>query len=714
VQSRSCKQRKVFPALRRLPFSLLLVCLVVSDPMPAQTNNTTGKIYAPDGNMYLGVAYYPEHWPEQRWEQDLQLMKQAGFNVVRLAEFSWALMEPSEGKYDFSWLDRFLNRLTDFQMSAILGTPTAAMPAWLAHQYPHVLIQTADGAKTSWGSRQQNNFTSPDFLRLANGVVRAMANHYKNHPAVVGWQIDNELWGPYDFSSATLSAFQQWLKQKYQTLEKLNAAWGAHFWGNQLTHWRQITIPDCEGAAFWDVRGNPSACLDWNQFHSHLLVSFLSSQAAIIKSTVSPKHFVTHNFMAQSTPVDYFRLAAPLDLVSLDNYPVWYGPRINYLSAFTADLMRGLKSGNFLVMEQQAGAAGWGVFHRNPRPGEIRLIACQMLARGADGQLWFRWRTSTAGREQYWHGVLGHDGIPGRRYEEIKQTVSEFRQLQAVLKGTTVKAEAAILYDYATAWSLKSQPGYEGNTYEAALLRYYNALFRAGVNVDVIHADADFSGYKLLIAPHLVVLPDHRAHRLNRFVENGGVLLADCRTGVMNENNLAHARTLPGLLSNTLGISIPEYEAITEDFSYIVQNSTANQTFTAHRYGDWIAPTTAAVRFRYREPHLQPYAAVTRNTWQQGIGWYVGAVVKEEIFYDTLMRQVLHDARISTFVNLPNGVEAVVRQSESKRILFLMNHSTEEKVVDAIPGQRDLLNGLPAPPRIVLPAFGVAVMELNR
>jgi beta-galactosidase len=376
-----------------------------------------------------------------------------------------------------------------------------------------------------------------------------------------------------------------------------------------------------------------------------------------------------------------------------------------------ADLMRGIKDKNFLIMEQTAGPTGWGVFWRNLRPGELRKICYQQLAHGADGQIWFRWRTCTAGREQYWHGLLGHDGKPLRRYNEAAQVAGEYRKLEKYIRGTTVKPEVAIIYDYTSIWSLDGQPGFAENNVHDAIARYYSALFRAGVNVDMIPPGADLSGYKLVLAPDLVVLPDELAGRLIAYVEEGGVLMADCRTGVKDEYNRAWERTLPGALSPVLGISIEEYGSVTPDFSYkIISDLLFHDTCTAIHYVDWISPGKARVMAGYDQWHLKPFAAVTQNDYGSGSGWYVGTIAREESFYDAVVTAMLEDAGIGKPLDLPEGVEASVRQGGGNKLLFLINHTEEGKTIKIPVPLTDLISGKKFNGELELGRYEVVVM----
>jgi beta-galactosidase len=673
---------------------------------PSPRADTFGR----DGHLYIGADYYPEHWPRERWETDARLMREAGFNVVRLAEFSWAFIEPQEGVYRFGWLDSALALLDKNGIKAILGTPTASMPAWVARKYPEVLAVQANGQRYTWGSRKDYSLSSRTYRFLSQRITRAMAEHFARTANVIGWQTDNELSGPQDFSETTRMDFQDWLRRRYGTLETLDRSWGTHFWGHVIGDWAEITIPGCIGEGMWGIAGNPSACLDWRRFNSFINARFQADQVAILRAT-NPDWIITHNLMGLNPTIDYFELARDLDIVSWDNYPALDRAHEPYAAAMSADLMRGLKQKNFWIMEQSAGPVGWGTFSDTPLPGELRNICYQQLAHGADAQIWFRWRTATAGREEYWHGLLGHDGRPLRRYQEAAQVAREYRSLEPLLKGTTVKADVAMVYDYLSNWSLAGQPGYAGNDYTATLARYYNALFRAGINVDLISPDAGLSGYKLVLAPDLVILPDTLARKLSAFVQQGGVLMTDLRTGVMDQNNLAHDRTLPGLLAEALGITIEEYGAL-EDRTYpVIGKGLFPDTLTATRYADWVTPVSAEVMAGYGRWPLESFAAVTRNRAGRGIAWYVGTVFQQEAFYDRLVRRLLDDAEVERWVDVPDGVEASIRQGPGGKLAFLINHTQSDKDVTLPPGKRDLLTGEVLRDRVHLARYGVAVIQ---
>ncbi len=664
--------------------------------------------------MYFGADYYPEHVSPEAWERDAALMEKAGFNVTRLAEFAWVFMEPEEGRFTFGWLDDAIGTLFRHGIKVILGTPTASMPAWVARSHPESLAMDSRGRRHTWGARKNNCPSSAAYRLLSARMTRAMAEHFAASPAVIGWQTDNELGAPFCYCPSCRASFQEWLRKRYGSLDELNRAWGTHFWGHRLGAWEEIPLADDLASQ------NPGLCLDFRRHHSWLNVQFQAEQVGALRAAC-PRHFVTHNFMGLYCEIDYGDLAHELDFVSWDNYPVWHAPGIRYDAAAAADVMRGLKKKNFWIMEQTAGARGWGIMGMNPRPGEIRQAALQQAARGAESQLLFCWRTATAGREQYWHGLLGHDGKPGRRYDEAANTARELARLSPHLAGTSVAAEAAMIYDYESAWAFEIQPTYEphgagelagASNYQNAVRRYHRALFRAGVTVDMIRPTDDLSGYKAVFAPHLFILRDDAAVRLSEYVRAGGVLVADCRTAVKDGTGLCHPRTLPGLLGDALGITIEEYEALDEQTQYALAcKPPFSEKHVGTMFADWVTIRGAEALAAYDQWHLRGHAAVTRNRFGKGFGYYVATIAQSESFYDELVSDVLARASIPR-MRLPRGVEAVVRTGEGRSILFLINHTDDQVVVEPPAGRQELLTGEITGSTAILERHGVLVVKL--
>src|SRR6266571_9125159 len=520
----------------------------------------------------FGVDYYPEHWSTERWPEDAKLMQQASMNTVRLAEFAWSRLEPKEGSFDFAWLDEAIDVLMARSIRVILGTPTAAPPAWLIETHPEILPVNEDGQRAGFGMRRHYCPTHPAFLSATRRIVEALATHYHEHPAVFAWQIDNELGnianGTRCHCSSCRTTFQRWLQRRYGSLEHLNSKWGTVFWSQEYTAWEQIPVPvrnvrsGSPGSAH-----NPALYLDFARFTSDMWVQYQQFQVRILRD-LCPHHLVTHNLMGLFPYVDYVALAQNLDVVSWDNYPRLPTPWSPFNGGWNAchvamahDLVRSLKGRTFWVMEQQAGPSGWGRLSPTPLAGEIRLWTLQSVARGAEAIVYFRWRTCRVGTEQHWHGILPYDGTPGRRYEEICQTGEELRRLDTLV-AADFPAEVAILRSYDTLWAFEAQPTTEGLSYDDQIGRYYRAFWRRNMAIDLVTEDHSWKPYKLLVAPCLFVLREEVSTRLHTWVEAGGTLVLSFRSGVKDEYNRVVDQPLPGALRDLAGVHVIDYTAL--------------------------------------------------------------------------------------------------------------------------------------------------------
>ena len=650
--------------------------------------------------MYIGADYYPEHWPRERWATDAALMREAGFTITRLAEFAWSRMEPSEGVFDFGWLDDAIDVLGAHGIKVILCTPTPTVPKWLYDTYPETTIQNADGTKIPFGNRQNVCFTSPAFREFSRRITRAMAEHFAGNPHVVGWQLDNEFHGPNCYCAACEAKFQAWLADKYTTTDALNEAWGTDFWSHRYTDFGQTHLPRNE-------HSSPSLVLDYRRFHSQNIVSFAREQADILRQRC-PGHFITHNEMGWAPQVDYYDLSEPLDIVAFDYY-YNYGPWDTRYDAYTMgaaalDLTRGFKRKNFMIMENSAGAIGWESYSRNLRPGEMRRMTYQNVAHGADGQVWFRWRTSRYGTEQYWHGLLGHDGLPQRRYDEAAQTAKELRKLFETIDSSTIESQAAIVSEYDDRWALAQQPNAPKFDYIDALMPYYRALHRRGVNVDFINLRQGLESYKLVVLPYKYLLNREQADRLEAFVAAGGTLIVTCRSGVKNAVNVPHDMTLPGYLRGLTGVRVEEYESLPETAPYKV--TWDSDTYTANTLADWIIPETAQVLASYDEPGVA-YAAVTKHQVGSGCVYYIGTI-PDAALANRLTDLALVQSCCAT-LDAPEHVEVSIRSHDNTEYVFLLNHTPEPQTC-TIMGE-NLLDGKVVNGSITLPPDGVAVVQ---
>ena len=640
----------------------------------------------------FGVDYYPEHWPEDRWSEDALLMAQAGFNVVRLAEFAWSRLEPEEGCFQFDWLDRAIEQLAERGIRVVLGTPTASAPPWVMESAPGLYRVREDGQAVTFGNRRAYCPSHPVYRSHACRIVTAMANHYRDHPAVIAWQIDNEF-GERCYCFTCQDQFRSWLQKRYDSLDRLNAAWGTAFWSHTYTRWDQIPVPVQSGGS-----PNPGLALDFARFSSDSYVDFQATQARILRGTC-PHHFLTHNFMGFGfDKVNPYDLARDLDLVSWDNYPrsQWNGCMVEEVDPFSQALnhtaMRGIKRQNFWVIEQQAGPAGWERISPSPRPGELRLWAYQSIAYGADGILFFRWRTSRFGTEQFWYGLLDHDGSPSRRYQEVARMGQEIGQVGELISGSTVQSQVAMLLSYDSRFAFQLQTSNHGFSYPDHFKSIYRAFSLTGLGVDVVSPDSDLDPYRLVIAPALYVLSRTVAENLKQYVREGGVLLLTPRSGVKDETNAVFDSPLPGPLAELIGAVVEEYDSLPQDFHPGVQFVQPELgTFETGVWCDVLRPGAATVIAHYTGGWLAGKAAVTENAFEGGRAVYSG-VYGDAGFYSALAGYLL-PAQASPFGDgLRHGLEVTIRNQGSRRLVFLLNHTSQSLSV-TLPKNYQILVG---------------------
>jgi beta-galactosidase len=659
--------------------------------------------------FHFGVDYYPEQWPRERWEADAKLMQEAGINTVRLAEFAWAYLEPRPDRFNFGWLDQALFTLQSHGIRAVLSTPTASPPPWVMAMYPDAYRVSETGMRQTYGNRREYCPSHPGYRERGRLVAWAMARHFAEHSAVIGWQIDNEF-GDRCYCSICRANFQIWLQAKYENLDVLNTAWGTAFWSHVYTDWAQIPVPLETGGV-----PNPGLDLDYRRFMSETYVHFQEEQADILRR-LCPAHFVTHNFMGFGYDrINYYDLARTLDFVAWDNYP-----RLQWTTstkvepaplALSHDTMRGLKGKNFWVMEQESGSGGWQLVATTPRPGEIRLWTYQAIAHGADAVVYFRWRTARFGTEQYWHGVLDHDGRPRRRYREVQAIGAELKQAGDQLLGAESKAQVAMVLSYDSRFAFQIQPNHAAFGYPALFGSYYAALHRRNVGVDVVSPTADLSGYKLVLVPAIYVLDQATADAMRRYVKNGGLLLTTARSGVKDETNAVVDRALPGLLAEVCGVEVDEYDTLPAEVAVpLALELPGAGTGNAWLWYDVLAPAGARVVARYQAQYYSGRAAITLNRFGQGQAMYVGTV-GDAALHDALVGWLVEAAGVTPALATPEGVEAVERWKDDRRLLFLLNHADEARNV-VLPGpMTDLLTGQKVKEQVTLEPKGVMILR---
>jgi beta-galactosidase len=637
--------------------------------------------------FYFGADYYPEQWPEERWAEDARLMAEAGFNIVRMAEFAWSKLEPVDkagpgsSQFDFVWLDQAIQILFDRGIYTILGTPTASPPPWLMVQNPDLFRVRNDGLRATFGNRREYCPNHPYYHQRTRQIVVAMAEHYAANPAVIGWQIDNEF-GDRCYCAICQSKFREWLKNRYGTLPDLNESWGTQFWSHVYNQWDEIPVPVATGGS-----PNPGLALDFARFTSDSYVTYQQIQADILREKC-PSHFITHNFMGFNYEgLNYFDLAQKLDFASWDNYPVgfWHsdspdasGPALSHAA------IRGLKQKNFWIMEQQAGPSGWETISPSPRPGELRLWAYQAIAHGADSIVFFRWRTARYGTEQYWHGLLDHDARPGRRYQEIRKMGGEIQRVGPIIEGSAIRSKVAILQSFDSRFGFQIQPNSPDFRYSTHLRDIYRALHKHQISVDVIAPTANITPYKLVFVPAMYVLTDEIVQNLEQFVRVGGTVVVTPRSGVKDNSNAVVNSPLPGLLAEICGVTVVDYDALpkntSQEVEFVIPELSASWPPQARIWCDVLEPQSAEVIALYSRDYYAGQPAITRNYYGQGQAIYVGTFGDTQL-YLTLLNWLLQDLGIQSTFSAPEGVEVTARWQTDQRILFILNHTTLPQMI---------------------------------
>lgn len=651
-------------------------------------------------SIQIGVDYYPEQWPEQMWEQDADRMKECGVKVVRMAEFAWSRMEPEEGAYDFEWLDRAVSVFTDRRMQVVLCTPTCTPPLWAFEKYPEIIQTGPDGQRIAIGIRGHRCMNSPVYRTLCEKIIRQLVNRYRDNPAVIAYQIDNELEANHCRCEVCQESFQNWMRKKYRNVQEVNAAYGNSVWSGEYSSFSQVKPPMGDFIK-WQ---NPSLTLDYNRYASESTVAYLEFQRTLIHSLAPDAWITTNSWLCENMP-DFYDLFQNLDIVSYDNYPTTVLPESQeelYSHAFHLDLMRGIKQQNFWIMEQLSGAVGsWMPMSSSPEPGMIKGYALQAIAHGADTVVHFRWRTAVAGAEMYWHGILDHSDVPGRRYEEFRELCRIVDGLQE-MDGSYVKNSVALLYSSDNEYGFKLQHQAEGMYYLEQLKSLHDGFTAIGVGVDIIDESADLSAYEIVLAPTMLITHEETEKALHEFAAQGGTILLTNRSGVKDSYNKCVMQPLPGIYRELVGARVREYNApgsylgqlkLTDDVlrenykkscRYYpggeADEKLLRENAVYRQWCDILEAETAQVFAEYGDRYYSGSAAVTRNCYGAGTVYYIGTVC-DRMFYISLAKCMASEKKIFYYDNLPLGVEVTYRQKDDKLWRFVFNNTNKEQKV---------------------------------
>lgn len=656
--------------------------------------------------ILLGVAWYPEQWPEAAWERDLTLMEEAGVRMVRIGEFAWSSMEPRDGEFDLDWVERAIEAAARHSMVTVLGTPTDAPPAWLTQEYPDTLRVDASGRRAEHGGRRQFSYTSPRYRELSRRVVERMARRFGRHPSVIGWQIGNELTED-SFDEHSHKLFQGWLRARYGTLDELNRRWSTAYWSQTYDRWDQI--PMGRG------RQNPALLLEYERFVTDQWREFVRNQVGVIRELANPRQFITTNLggLGWANRFDRHLLSRDLDMISWDNY-VGQGHLEPYRNGATHDLVWGWKRRNFWVMEMQPGSVNWAPISNALDRGETRRMAWQAIGHGADCVAYWQWRSALNGQEQYHGTIVGPDGEPVPLYEEIQQLGRELAQASEALEGTSPVSEVALLHDYDSRWAIELQRHHRDYDPIAVLLDYYRPLRDAAQSVDIIAPSEPLDSYRLVVAPWLNVLPEELGQHLLDYVTAGGHLVLGPRSGMKDEWNALHPRRQPGPLAGPLGGRVEQFYALLDEVPVSGTWGTGRVSIWAERLSALAPGTEILMRYGTSNGWLDGHPAVLRRRIGKGSLTYVGGLLDETLTRAAVRSWIRESGVRPALGPVPVGVEVCRRSGRGHDVFVLLNHGRDPVSVDLPRPMRDVLGEGALTREVHLPVEGIGVLAVPR
>lgn len=626
--------------------------------------------------VLYGGDYNPEQWDDATIEQDMQLFKKAGINLVTLPVFAWAKIEPREGEYHFEWLDKILKKLWENKIYVIMATPTTAQPAWLSKNYPEVLPVDIAGRKRTHGMRVFFCVNSEKYRERAAAIATEMAERYHTYPGLVGWHVANE-YGTYCYCENCQKQFRIWLEKRYGTIEHLNDKWNTAFWGRVVYDFDEIMLPTELND---DYRFNPAIQLDYMRFVTDSTLECYLNEADILKK-YTPDLPVFSNISGFIKKLNQFKMVEHMDSAAWDNYP---GPRDERsLPALKHDIMRALKDGeSYIIAEQSPNQQNWQPYNKLKRPGEVRTIAYQGLARGADACLFFQMRQSVGGQEKFHGAVISHAGTDDTRiYREIAELGQELQKLGDTFLEGKIDAKAAFLFDWDSWWALELTSGpTQDMDYLAQVHKYYKAFYEKNIPVDIIKVTADLSKYKIVVAPLLYMMKPGVAEKIQQFTAEGGTFLATYMTGVADENDRCIFGAAPGELSETLGLWVEETDAMFPDeqnsILVNVNSLPLQEKYTSGFLCDVIRPTTAKTLAVYGDDFYKGVPCVTVNEVGEGKAYYLGCE-PDDAFLSDFVGCICEEQGLAPLFETGGEIELSTRTGKDGDVTFVINHGVE-------------------------------------
>ncbi|QPC80824.1 beta-galactosidase [Phototrophicus methaneseepsis] len=668
--------------------------------------------------MLYGAAYYHEYQPYERLEQDIDLMKEMNLTVVRLGESTWYSWEPEDGVFKLDWMDRVIDAMHAADIKVIFGTPTYAIPPWMAKKHPEVMAQHHSGTYVPYGYRQNMNHAHPAFRYYAERVIRKLISHYASHPAIIGYQIDNETSSGQLHNPDVFQKFLWYLKDKYKTVDNLNEVWGLTYWSHRINEWDELWKPDGNSTPGYD--------LDWRRFQSQLVTDLLDWEAQIVREYARPDQFITQCFVgAYSRPeANVFDISKSLDIVAINPYhvtqsgleldpqndtdtigPEWMTSRQDHVGVsqifLNGDWARGAKEQNFLITELNANSIGGSSTNYPGYEGQLRQAVYTFISKGANMVAYWHWHTLHYGFETYWGGVLGHSLEKGRIGREFEQIGAELIAHSDILTDLSTQADVGFLYHEDSKYALSympalSQPG-TGNpdplTYERVFDNFYRMYFNVNAQTAIVHPEQEFEKYPLLVVPALYAADDALLERLVAYAKNGGHLLLTFRSGYGDEFARARWAVAPGILRDAVGASYQEYSNLMKEVLVKGEGLDLPEGAAATAWADGLELESAEALATYQHPHFGQFPAIVTKVVGKGRVTYCGTLPNMPLG-EALAAWTMNKAGIDPVIEgLPTTVRVTSTTATSgERLLFFTNWSWTPQTLPAIPGGgKDLL-----------------------
>ncbi|MET9429029.1 beta-galactosidase [Streptomyces sp. NPDC003036] len=661
--------------------------------------------------LAFGGDYNPEQWPESVWQEDVRLMREAGVTLVSVGIFSWALLEPSPGSYDFGWLDRVLDLLHENGIRVDLGTPTAAPPAWFYRAHPDALPVTPEGVRYAFGSRAAICHSHPAYRAAAARITEQLARRYGGHPALALWHVHNEYGVPVSacYCDGCAAHFRRWLQARYTSVEALNEAWGTAFWSQRYASFDEIDPPRLTPTV-----GNPAQQLDYRRFADATMRENFVRERDILHE-LAPGAPVTTNFMtalSQCDSVDYWAWGREVDLVTNDHYLITDGRRTHVNLAMAADLTRSVAGGTpWLLLEHSPSGVNWQPRNPAKRPGEMARNSLAHVARGSEGAMFFQWRQSRRGAEKFHSSMLPHAGTDSRVWREVVALGADVGAL-AEIRGTRTVPDVAMVWDWQSWWaqSLEWRPSQDLDARERADA-FYVSLYDRHLTVDFAHPDADLSAYPLVVVPALYLATEAAGRNLRAYVENGGTLVVSCFSGIVDEHDAVHPGPYPGALRDVLGLTVEEWSPLLPGET-VRLSGPGGAELSGDVWTEFVVPRGAETVWTYADGPAAGGPAVTRHRLGRGTAWYVSTRLDAGALAPVI-DAACADAAIEPRSDLPTDVEVVRRSGENGVYLFAINHTDRDAKVPLERSGTELLGGERAAGRLTVPAGAVRVVRLD-